>query len=170
MDLVADDRLYADPDLQLQDNPGAITPAALTRLEAMLRAPLMRQDLLGRWFGSHVTKLPVAMGQEANQAKKRRRVPSAERVLTGLAADRVIWRSDGSRFAYFAPDNSTFYFYVDGDEQQFSKEIKPLVEALCLRRRHHGRDLAALLPRGKQRIVAVAMLRQLLAHGALYLE
>jgi 50S ribosomal protein L16 3-hydroxylase len=59
---LGDDDRYADPDLgtpanPLQANPGQITPAALDRLHAMMRAALDDRAAFARWFGSF-TSLP----------------------------------------------------------------------------------------------------------------
>ena len=164
MDLVTTDQMYSDPDLAPQSNPGEINQSALVRVEDILRAPLAHKDLLGRWFGAHVTRLP-----RANKEPSRRRMPAESKLIDLLKSDRNVWRSDRSRFAFFAPAGATIYFYVDGDELAVPKALKPLLEALCASRCNAGRVLGAALPRGKAREQAVLMLRQMLAHGSLYL-
>ena len=164
MDLVTTDQMYGDPDLALQSNPGEITQSALVRVEDILRAPLAHNDLLGRWFGAHVTRLPGA-----SKEPSRRRMPAESKLNDLLKSDRKVWRSDRSRFAFFAPAGATIYFYVDGDELAVPQALKPLLEALCASRCNAGRALAATLPRGKSREQALLMLRQMLAHGSLYM-
>ena len=179
LDGIASDRLYSDPGLEWQENPGAVTAAALQRVASMLQGPLADQQILGRWFGAFITRPSPRSGIFAGRGAspgeataKRRRLPSVARLQSILGSMRTVWRSDSSRFAYFAADGaSEIYFYVDGDELALPRAVLPLVKAICARRCYHGLELAVELPKGRSqaREVALLMLRQMLAHGSLYL-
>jgi 50S ribosomal protein L16 3-hydroxylase len=162
--LVATDEMYQDPGLKPQVNPGEIAPSALEGIAAMLRAPLENRDLLGRWFGMHVTK-PAGGAVAPNSG---RRLPAVEAVKRALASDRQVWRSDHGRYAHFTTSDGSLYFYVDGNEHAVDPRLRPLIEAISAKRNHRGRELKALLPRGVAQEIALTMLRQLLRDGYLY--
>ncbi|MBM4252775.1 MAG: cupin domain-containing protein [Deltaproteobacteria bacterium] len=163
--LVATDAMYQDPGLPLQANPGAINPDAVDAVTAMLRAPLEHKDVVGRWFGRHVTRLPSGM----EVAPSGRRLPSVATVQRALTTGRQLWRSDHARYAHYTATDGSLYLYIDGEEYPLDPKLSPLVEALTARRSHHGRALKALMPRsGRAAEAALTLMRQMLRDGYLY--
>ena len=161
--LLATDQLYGDPQLKAQANPGEISREALRGIADMLRGALESPEIMGRWFGRHVTK---NANVEAHEREGRR--PTLASVTKRLASDRLIWRSDHNRYAYFTGGDGVVYFYVDGDECALPPALGPLVQAICAKRCHQGQELKALLPRGKLGAQGLEVLRQMFAHGSLY--
>lgn len=163
--LVATDAMYRDPDLKQQTNAGEISTSAVDRVVSMLAAPLANRDLMGRWFGMHVTRSANAGTAPA----VRRRMPSSDAVNRALADDREVWRSDHVRFAHFTAGDGRLYLYVDGIEHELDPRLGPVVEAICNKRCHQGSELKKLLPRGKASEGPVTLIRHMLQQGWLYL-
>jgi 50S ribosomal protein L16 3-hydroxylase len=160
---VASDTLYADPDLVPAAEPGEITPAAVARVAALARAPLERDDVLGRWFAAHVTRPPLGV-----LAPTRRR-PSPAALKQALAGGREVWRSDAGRLAYLRAPKGRLFLYASGAELEVEPALLPLIRTLCGARRHAGRALLKLLPPGRRRTLGLALLADLVQRGIICL-
>jgi len=120
-----DDDRYADPDLQAQDNPGEITPAALVRLHAMVTEKLADGAAFARWFGAYSStpKYPEvdwAPDEPVSVADVRR----------ALGAGATLRRNPASRFA-FVREGEAVVLFVDGQRHECAGEAARFAERLC---------------------------------------
>jgi len=158
------ERLYADPDLHPQENPGEISSAALARVEAMVREPLGRPEVLGRWLGAYATSpapgaLPPPQGPRLTRPQ----------LLARLEKNSVVWRTDDVRVAYLQLVPGKAHFYEGGMEHELDLKLLPLIQEICRVRRREGQVLLKSLPRGaKQREMGLDLLRGLVSRGTLY--
>lgn len=53
-----EDVQYADPNLEIQSQPGEINPASLARIKNIMRSLVEDGDDIDRWFGRYITSLP----------------------------------------------------------------------------------------------------------------
>lgn len=123
--LTQDDR-FADPDLQTQDNPGEILPAALDQLHAMVMEGLSDRAAFARWFGeySSMRKYP--------EADWRPEEPVETDDLVAAIEDGVpLSRNPASRFSFIRQDTGAITLFVDGQSFDCTGESAALAEALC---------------------------------------
>ena len=124
-DLSDDDR-FGDAGLAGQANAGEITPAALTRLHAMVTNALADPSAFAHWFGSHAStrKYPDLDWAPA-------RPITAATLTKRLAADPVVRRNSASRFAFVRQGEGRLTLFVDGTASDCSGCAAMLAEALC---------------------------------------
>ncbi|BAK66084.1 hypothetical protein SLG_14090 [Sphingobium sp. SYK-6] len=124
-DLLPDEDRYADPDLDLQANPGEITASALDRLHAMTIEALSDRDAFARWFGQY-TSLP-----KYAEADWRPEQPIEPAELRGLLAEAAaLYRNPASRFSFIRQTGETLLF-VDGQCFECAGEVAALAEHMC---------------------------------------
>lgn len=150
----------SDPDLEVQDNPGTISPDVIDRLDATLRAKLHNRRQLALWFGQYST-VPKSHGIV---------VPPEEALTPEFlahlvsAASQIRW-NEGSRFAYYEFEEETALF-VDGEQFLLRGEARPIAGLLCAGTRP---DMARLA--GFAADMAICELLCTLANqGSLYFE
>lgn len=131
---------YTDPGLALQDNPGEITPAALERVEQLLRTAL-DQDRAGlqRWFGCQVTEPKPGFEPEPPETPWTR-----EALAERLRGDEPVRRTPGTRFAC-CNTPSGLDLFVGGRALTLDADAAGLGEALCQQLRYPADELAAAL-------------------------
>ncbi|WP_428331926.1 JmjC domain-containing protein [Novosphingobium sp.] len=123
--LVDDDR-YADPGLALQDNPGEITPAALTQLQGMIAQTLLDPAAFARWFGRYTTtrkypEIDWAPDAEIDAAGMRRTI----------ATGPWLQRNPASRFAFIAQSGRDVLLMVDGECHDCTGPSADFARAVC---------------------------------------
>ncbi|WP_176594784.1 cupin domain-containing protein [Sphingobium sp. EM0848] len=121
-----DDDRYADPDLQVQANPGEIAPSALDRLHAMIAEKMLDRDAFARWFGTYnsVRKYPEIDWQPDEP------IDMAD-LRDFLAARTPLCRNPASRFSFIRRGENAVLLFVDGQGFECSGETALLAEALC---------------------------------------
>lgn len=149
-----------DPDLQVQDNPGTISPEVIDRLDGIIRARLTDRRQLAFWFGQYATA-PKSMDIVAPADE-----PITADDLQAWVADgaQVRW-NEGSRFAYYILEGETALF-VDGERYLLRGDAQELAPLLCEGARPDMVRLAALLDDEALR----GLLANLFNQGSLYLE
>ncbi|MDK8464145.1 cupin domain-containing protein [Marinobacter sp. SS13-12] len=150
-----------DPDLQVQNNPGAIAPAVIDRLDHVIREKLTDRRQLALWFGQYST-LPKSLDIV---------VPAEEPVTPELlgeliAAGNPLRWNEGSRFAYHELGDETALF-VDGEQFLLRGDARPLAPLLCAGARPDMSELAAFVA-GDDTIAG--LLSNLVNQGSLYFE
>jgi len=117
---------YSDPDLSLQANPGEISNAALAKVKQILHDTLASDDaLIESWFGRFITEPKPGFGAEAEPEPYNRTELTAH-----LQAGGTLERNPGSRFAYRALAEET-WFFTDGQEFALGPSVAPLAPLLC---------------------------------------
>ncbi|TVP60867.1 MAG: cupin domain-containing protein [Halomonadaceae bacterium] len=162
-DNLTDDQRYTDPVLTPSSHPGAITPAALERLQLILAEHINDSQALGLWFGQAMTD-PKHAGI----------VPESDEPLEELELGELInggtglrW-NEGSRFAYLdlphEPDARALF--VDGERYILRGDACALALVLADQHCIAAQDLAPLT----RDPVLLALVTRLVNQGSLYLN
>jgi len=149
-----------DPDLQVQSNPGTISPDVIDRLDSKMREKLQDRRQLALWFGQYSTA-PKSLDIV---------VPPEETVTPDflgqlLSADNQIRWNEGSRFAYYEFEDETALF-VDGEQYLLRGEATPIAGVLCAGARL---DMKALAGYAADEAIC-GLLCTLVNQGSLYFE
>lgn len=142
--------LLVDPALAPAENPGAIPPALLQNIRAMVRKLDLSDAAIDRWYASFATRL-----KPGHELPAPRRPPTLAKLATHDAV-----RTEEGRWAYL-PDGKALRLYVGGEELDVPAAAAGLARTLCASRRHR------LSPRNA---AERALLTRLFALGALRLE
>lgn len=120
VELPQDDR-YADPWLQLQNNPGEIAPAAMAALRGLIAEKLEDTAAFARWFGRYITAPKYADVDWR---------PDAPIDAAMLRAGMMLYRNPASRFS-FVRDGDAVWLFVDGESFECRDVAAGFAEALC---------------------------------------
>ncbi|HYQ90637.1 MAG TPA: cupin domain-containing protein, partial [Candidatus Competibacteraceae bacterium] len=129
---------YTDPDLALQDNPGAITATALDDISRLLQSYLHTDpETMARWFGRFSTE------PKPNFTVQPESDPwSLAELQTHLQSGGVLERNPSSRFAYIEQAEYTLLF-IDGQEFALGPTVVGLAPLLCRQQVFHYAQLQA---------------------------
>lgn len=124
-DLLEEDR-YADPHLQPQDNPGEITPAALTQIQAMIAEKMNDSEGFARWFGQYIStgKYPDIDWQPEEPIE-------SEALRACFANGFPLCRNPASRFSFTRQGPTSVFLFVDGQCFRCGEDTIALAEMLC---------------------------------------
>ncbi len=153
---LADDDRFADPGLVSQTNPGEISAAALTRLQAMVTETLADKQAFARWFGSYTStpKYPEFDWAPDNE------LSDAE--LRGLiGAGRSVRRNAASRFAFVRQGEGAVLLFVDGQSFDCAGAAADLAAHLS------AQEVTVLDPALAQSAEAVALIANLYNQGSI---
>lgn len=128
VDEMQDEDRYADPDLQRQDNPGEISPAALARLQEMIAGRLLDRAAFARWFGQY-----NSTPKYADMDWRPENPVGMEELRAMLAANIPLRRNPASRFSFIRESAHALLLFVDGHCFDCAGEIIGFAEALCAR-------------------------------------
>lgn len=128
-ELAEDDR-YADPGLKLPENPGEISPDALSRLHAMVTERMADGDAFARWFGTYTTT-PKYPDQDWAPDEP----VSIDDVRSLIAQGVAVERNPASRFAFIRQDDEAVVLFVDGESHDLTGDAARFAEAICGRTR-----------------------------------
>jgi 50S ribosomal protein L16 3-hydroxylase len=121
---------YADPDLAVQENPGEIGPAALTKARELLRRTLALDDeTLAVWFGR-----TLSAPRPGFQAEPEPEPYDEDELREHLRAGGNLERNPGSRFHYIAGVDGEMLLFVDGQEFALGPEVAFVAPLLCQHR------------------------------------
>jgi 50S ribosomal protein L16 3-hydroxylase len=118
---------YTDPDLLLQENPGEIGLAALSRLRGLLRQAIALDDeTLTVWLGRYLSEPKPGFRAEPEEE------PYSEAELRDyLRGGGVLERNPGSRFHYIAEPEGEVLLFVDGQEFALGPAVVFMAPLLC---------------------------------------
>lgn len=118
---------YTDPDLLLQENPGEIGLAALSRLRGLLRQAIALDDeTLTVWLGRYLSEPKPGFRAEPEEE------PYSEAELRDyLRGGGVLERNPGSRFHYIAEPEGEVLLFVDGQEFALGPAVAFMAPLLC---------------------------------------
>jgi 50S ribosomal protein L16 3-hydroxylase len=151
-------RLLEDPPFSAAAHPGAIPPALLARVRALVRSMDTSDEAIDRWFASFATRLKPGHALEAPG-----RALDGRTILARLARGDTVARSEEGRWAFLPRRGGALRLYVGGEEIDVPAEASDLARTLCAARRHDGHELRT---QARSR-AARALLVQLFALGAL---
>ncbi len=149
---------YADPDLQVQDNPAEIRPHVFERIQHLLLDSLQDRKALQTCFGSWITepKNPATLSPPEFEYDEDWLQQALDDAVT-------LYRNEGSRFAYAAADEGCQLF-VDGRHYFLSMTDSEFVRNLCTM---DGMLITECLE-GAPGPDAARVVLELLNHGSLY--
>jgi 50S ribosomal protein L16 3-hydroxylase len=151
-------RLLVDPPFRPGVEPGAIPPALLQRVRAMVRSMDTSDAAIDRWFASFATRL-----KPGHSIAAPRRALDEKTIVARLARGDVVTRSEEGRWAYLPAGGRALVLYVGGVEIHVPSGASELTRTLASSRRHDG---AALMKFAKT-AAARGLLVELFAMGAL---
>ncbi len=126
LDEAGDDDRYTDPDLTVQDNPGAIAPEALDRLHTMVTERLADKQAFARWFGEFST---APKPSEIDWSPDTPFDP--EQVAQELADGTPMLRNPASRFAFVDRVDGAVILFVDGQARDCAGDSADFARLLC---------------------------------------
>lgn len=150
----------SDPNLQLQRNPGTISPDVIDRLDRKMREKLQDRRQLALWFGQYSTapkSLEIVIPPEETL--------SPDCLAQLICSDNQIRWNEGSRFAYYEFEEETALF-VDGEQYLLRGDATPIAELLCAGARPDMTVLAGYAADG----AICGLLCTLVNQGSLYFE
>ncbi|MES2290446.1 MAG: cupin domain-containing protein [Pseudomonadota bacterium] len=122
-ELAEDDR-YGDAGLPVQANPGEITPAAITRLRAMITAALCDEGRFAHWFGTWNSEPKYPERDWRPEAPV-----TLEEVRKAITQGTAVERNPASRFA-FVRNGEGLTLFVDGESFDAWDDAARFVEAI----------------------------------------
>jgi 50S ribosomal protein L16 3-hydroxylase len=152
------DVLLSDPPLVPATNAGAIPPALLTSVRAMVRSMDGSDDAIDRWFAAFATRLKP--GHEIEPPKRR---PDPAVTIARLKTGASLARTEEGRWAFLPRARGALLLYVGGAEIAVEKGAANLARLLCTKRRFAGEEIAPYLKNAPGR----ALIVHLFAIGAL---
>lgn len=123
---MADDDLYADPDLKAQANPGEISPSAVAGLQAMVMEAFGDTAAFARWFGTYNSR------PKYPEVDWRPEEPVTQAEVRAWVADGLpLRRNPASRFSFVRTEEGVMLF-VDGENFDCAGAASGLAQALCV--------------------------------------
>lgn len=147
LESVADDDLYRDAGLPLQDNPGEITADALAALQAMVMDRLADHASFARWFGQYNTapKYPDVDWRPEDPLSP---ADAADLIAQGVA----LLRNPASRLSFIRQDGDGVVLFADGASFDCAGDVAVLAQTLCA----HGE--LTLPPQSEDALALIAAL------------
>lgn len=118
---------YTDPELKLQKSPGLIHQADIEKVRSIISSYLNEPDLLENWFGQFMTehKYPdQTISENAEQY-------SVDELTDYLNSGGLLYRAEGSRFAYRVKADGSVVLFVNGEACELSEKTADFAQALC---------------------------------------
>lgn len=103
---LTDDQRFSDPDLQVQANPGEISPTAIGQIKQIMLDQLT-DDHITQWFGRYMTERKYGDEDSASDAVE------IDEWQAALQQDVLLWRHPAARLAYFRQQENAVLF-ADG--------------------------------------------------------
>lgn len=154
-----EDELYADPDLQVAEAWGEITPAAVRALTEGIEALWHTNDVAG-WFGRYVTE-----GADPEPPPALDPRLSTDDFLARFEQVRVMHRNDAVRFAHLRARDAVILF-VDGNAHTLPPGLLDPVTRVTGNRELHYHELQPWLGDGSLK----ELLAGLVNDGYLFLD
>lgn len=115
---------YTDPELR-PAHPGALQPAALRKLRAMIVDQIPRGDEFASWAGRYVTEpkdepreIPLEPALTSRELRAR------------LQSEPVLHRAEGSRIVYSRRADGAVSLFLNGNEELLAGELEPFAKLL----------------------------------------
>ncbi|WP_432694953.1 JmjC domain-containing protein [Marinobacterium sp. YM272] len=149
---------YTDADLELQQNPGEISSAAIDRVTGILAGYLQDREQLSRWFGEYMTDPKYPELTEEGESI------TTDELVESLDEGYLIRRNEGARLAYVRSSDNKTRLFADGKSYSVTSGSTALLEQLC--GEHRSIRIAATELSEQQ----LDLLCQLIHAGSLYLS
>lgn len=125
-DEMPEDDRYADPGLQVQDNPGEISGAAIDRLHHMVTQALLDRDAFARWFGEY-----SSMPKYAETDWRPEDAVDPEALRDALADAVGLLRNPASRLAFIDKGDGGVLLFADGRSFECSGPAASFAMEIC---------------------------------------
>ncbi len=116
---------YRDPDLQLQQHPGEIPPAILSKIHNLIKNEFDQIETIEHWFGSFVTE-PKHMPMEPLYPEI-----TPKKFLKDFQHKGMLYRSEYSRFSFIRLNEDKVCLYIDGEEITLTEPLQDLALLIC---------------------------------------
>jgi 50S ribosomal protein L16 3-hydroxylase len=125
---VTNEMRYADTDIKLQDSPSLIDNDAFNKVRDIFESYLKEPGLLEDWFGQYMTepKYPELM-QPDDEAEP----ISPKELQEYLDNGGLLFRAEGSRFAYRQKQVKNYVLFVNGVSCEVHAHEGDFVRAIC---------------------------------------
>jgi 50S ribosomal protein L16 3-hydroxylase len=129
-----EDQRYSDPDLELQENSGLISPNAISKMREFLQQALDNSDLLADTLGKLMTgaKYPSLALENQYQGSEKECAEDFNELLQAIDIERDLQ----ARFAF--TENC---FYAGGQAYPINDNSQAMAKYLCQQRYYHGEKL-----------------------------
>lgn len=150
---------YQDPDLEIQSNPGEISPKAIAQIRSITEEYLCNDSFLSDWFGRYMTE-PKYPDLE--------QVPEDEISLEQIQGvleegDLLLTRNEGSRFSYYQLADDKVILFADGNSFECEGATCALATGLC-------QNVNIVINQGDWSDQALQILVSLFNQGSVYCE
>ncbi|OYW86977.1 MAG: cupin [Sphingobium sp. 32-64-5] len=159
VDEMRDEDRYTDPDLRVQDNPGEISVAAITRLQDMIVGTLLDRDAFARWFGQY-----NSTRKYADMDWRPEEPVGIEELRALLGGGASLCRNSASRFSFIRHGADALWLFVDGQCFDCAGDRIALAEDLC------ARDRIGMTPGLIRSDEAMALIAALFNQGSVAFE
>ncbi|BBB29994.1 cupin domain-containing protein [Neptunomonas japonica] len=150
---------YSDPELTLQKSPGLIRQSDMEKVRSIMTDYLNEPELLENWFGQYMTEQKYA--DQAGTPEENENY-SVEELTEYLHDGGLIYRAEGSRFAYRERTDGSVVLFVNGEACDISQESASFARNLC--------DLPAISAEHANNAEAQEVLTELYNMEAVYTE
>lgn len=159
-DTLKEDQRYSDPDLDLQNNPGEISPEALAKVQQILSDTLNDPAKLAHWFGEYMTE-----SKQQEVAYEFEAIQSPDQLVEELSNAEALCWVEASRCAWYQHPEGLDLF-INGQRYGVDNSLKPLLELLSATTRIDTCELLPLL----EQTPAQQLMFQLFNAGYFYFE
>ncbi len=126
------DRLFADPDLAVQDHPGQIAPGALQKVTDIIQDATQYDEDIHRWFGRFITQGASRIKDVSPQSPGL----SVDQFLDRYRRSGILYRSEHFRFAFIRGHEGGATLFIDGEAFDLDPRIAHVAPLICDRRRY----------------------------------
>lgn len=149
---------YSDSDLQIQNNPGEISPEAINRLHNLIGGELADREDFAEWFGRYnsAPKYP-----EIDWSPEK--IMSTDDLFDAFDAGQVLARNAASRFSFTQNRPNSLMLFADGEMIECEGYAAQLAQHICAANRIDG----AVIPSNSAAVCELLIL--LYNQGSLYL-
>ncbi|HDY99515.1 MAG TPA: cupin domain-containing protein [Pseudomonas sabulinigri] len=156
---LSEDVRYSDAGLKQPQDPAAIDPESIDRLQQSILELVQNKEALATWFGRHMTE---AKYPELAQNY----IDDDADLLAGLNAGYGLIHNPCVRLAYRVTESSEIELFASGEHCRVPGELKALVQLIC----NQSYLSPEALEQWQQDAGAIELLEQLLDKGYLLLE
>jgi len=152
---------YADPDLQVQANPGWISHAAVEKVADTLARMVSDRAQITSWMGEYLSQTKYDQNPEPPEDD----YPEAE-VKELLHDNLSVRREESSRFIYTGDPNNPQQLFINGNPMDIPPMTQSMILYLCKKRHYNPANLSMFCEAPEN----LKLLTRLLNLGVIYFE
>jgi 50S ribosomal protein L16 3-hydroxylase len=152
---------YQDPDLQVQSNPGWISPEAVDRMADILQKMVSNREQIKLWMAEYLSQTKYDQNPEPPEED----YPEAE-VKELLHENLSLRKEESSRLIYIGDQHRPEQLYINGTRIDIPPLTHSMILYLCKHRHYNPATLAIFCETPEN----LRLLTQLLNMGVVYFE